>query len=65
MYTQVTQLNIQSELISKVTGMLIDLEILELDEIIEMLSDNNILQERINEAVDILLEEDDDASEQD
>lgn len=34
--------------------MLIDLEILELDEIIEMLSDNNILQERINEAVEIL-----------
>lgn len=34
--------------------MLIDLEILELDEIIEMLTNDEILNDRINEAIEVI-----------
>lgn len=36
--------------------MLIDLDILELEEIIEMLSNDEILKERINEAIEVINE---------
>lgn len=44
--------------VSKITGMLIDLEILELDEILEMLINEEFLKERINEALEIINEND-------
>lgn len=57
MYKQIEKMQTEPEKISKVTGMLIDTEILSLDEILEMLNDDNILQERIKEALEILSEE--------
>lgn len=36
--------------------MLIDLEILELDEVIEMLEDEDVLAERIKEALEVIYE---------
>jgi hypothetical protein len=42
--------------VSKITGMLIDLEILELDEIIEMLLNEEFLMDRIEEALEIINE---------
>lgn len=41
----------------KITGMLIDFDVLELDEILEMLQDQNSLEERIKEAQEILNEQ--------
>jgi len=41
-------------LVPKITGMLIDLDVLSIQEIIEILSDDAILQERINEARNII-----------
>jgi len=38
----------------KITGMLIDLSVLEVTEILEFLEDPELLQERINEAIDLL-----------
>lgn len=42
--------------ISKITGMLIDLEILEFDEILDMLENEESLKERIKEALDVIEE---------
>ena len=42
--------------ISKITGMLIDLEILEFDEILDMLENETSLKERIKEALDVIEE---------
>jgi RNA recognition motif-containing protein len=42
--------------ISKITGMLIDLEILELEEILDMLENEDSLKERISEALDVIEE---------
>ena len=42
--------------VSKITGMLIDLEILEIDEIIEMLIHPEILVERVQEALEVIQE---------
>lgn len=41
----------------KITGMLIDFDVLELDEILDMLQDDSSLEERIKEAQEILNEQ--------
>lgn len=46
MFKRISNINKEPELNSKITGMLIDLDILEFDEILEILSDDNILNER-------------------
>lgn len=57
MYKKVShQSQIDSSKVSKITGMLIDLDILELDEIIEMLMDEEFLMDRIEEALEIINE---------
>lgn len=44
----------------KVTGMLIDLEVLDLADIISILEDDSILKERVSDAVTIIKEGEDD-----
>lgn len=44
----------QEALVPKITGMLIDLDVLSIQEIVEILSDDALLQERINEARNII-----------
>ncbi len=57
MYKKVsTQSGVDPNKVSKITGMLIDLEILELDEIIEMLLNEEFLMDRIEEALEIINE---------
>ena len=46
----------EPELIPKITGMLIDFDVLDLDEIIEIIGDDDLLIERIDEAIDVLVE---------
>jgi Poly-adenylate binding protein, unique domain len=46
--------NAPESLVPKITGMLIDLEVLSIEEIIEILSDDSLLIERINEAKSII-----------
>lgn len=46
------------ENVSKVTGMLIDLEILDYEEIIDMLENSDSLKERINEALEVINDSD-------
>lgn len=55
-YKQIEKKNIEFSEIAKITGMLIDLEILELDEVIEMLEDEDVLAERIKEALEVIYE---------
>ena len=45
------------ELAPKITGMLIDLDVLEVGEIVELLEDEDLLRERIQEAKDLILSE--------
>lgn len=45
---------IENDNISKVTGMLIDLEILTLEEILDLLQNKEDLMERVNEAIEII-----------
>lgn len=56
MYKKVNSMNIDPTKVSKVTGMLIDLEILEIDEIVEMLTNDEVLSDRINEAIEVINE---------
>lgn len=56
MYKKVNSQNIDANKVSKVTGMLIDLEILEIDEIVEMLTNDEVLVDRINEAIEVINE---------
>jgi len=59
MYKKVSMVDdIDKEHISKVTGMLIDLEILDLEEILEMLINDEFLKDRIVEAMEIINEND-------
>lgn len=44
-------------MIPKITGMLIDFDVLQLEEQVELLEDDTALEQRIQEALDILLEE--------
>lgn len=46
----------EKSIIPKITGMLIDLDILEYEEIIDILMSDSSLQERINEAVEVINE---------
>ena len=60
MYKKVDAIqNIEQEKVSKVTGMLIDTEILDLDEIIELLVNDASLQERVQEALEVIDESND------
>lgn len=60
MFRRVSAQNISDEKnISKITGMLIDQDILELDEILDMLENKESLVERINEALEIIEDSED------
>lgn len=56
MFYRVSQIPNDASIIPKITGMLIDLEVLELEDIIEILTDDSILQERVNDAIAIINE---------
>lgn len=57
MYYRVANLeNVQKELVPKITGMLIDLEVLELSDIVEILHIDDVLVERVNDAISIINE---------
>ena len=45
---------VSKELFPKITGMLIDLEVLDFDEILEIFIDDRALSDRIYEAVDVI-----------
>ena len=53
MYQRVKQFNSDEKLVPKITGMLIDLDVLELDEILEIIESDENLQERIAEAIEV------------
>lgn len=57
MYNKVNELSPPTDLIPKITGMLIDLEVLTIEEIIEILEKKDLLQERMNEAIKIIEED--------
>lgn len=46
----------EAEQLPKITGMLIDLEVLDLDEILEIIANDDVLQERIEEAIEVLVD---------
>ena len=48
--------NGEPEQLPKITGMLIDLEVLDLDEILEIIANDEVLQERIEEAIEVLVD---------
>lgn len=55
MYYRVAGLeSVQRELVPKITGMLIDLEVLDLSDIIEILHIDEVLLERVNDAISII-----------
>lgn len=54
MYKKVNELAPPSSLIPKITGMLIDLDVLEIKEIIEILENPELLKDRMNEAINII-----------
>lgn len=56
MYQRVKQFNSDEKLVPKITGMLIDLDVLELDEILEIIELDDNLQERIAEAIEVINE---------
>lgn len=57
MYQKVAEHTKNINLIPKITGMLIDLEVLSIEEIIEILENRAILAERIDEAIKIIEED--------
>ena len=58
MYDRVKSVNQNEEYLPKITGMLIDLEVLNIDEILEIIEDDDSLAERIEEAIDVLTHND-------
>lgn len=54
MFKRVKEVCKDSELLPKITGMLIDQDVLEVKEILEIIEDDNTLRERVNEAIDII-----------
>lgn len=58
MYYRVSNQPIKKDLIPKITGMLIDLEVLDLSDIIEILTKDDVLNERIQDAISIINEAD-------
>ena len=57
MYQRVAEITKNQNLIPKITGMLIDLEVLTIVEIIEILEKKDVLIERIDEAIKIIEED--------
>jgi polyhydroxyalkanoate synthesis regulator phasin len=57
-YRVASQQNVSKELVPKITGMLIDLEVLELSDIIEILKNDDALKERIADAINIINDND-------
>ena len=58
MYQKVNEINTAApDLVPKITGMLIDLEVLGLPEIIEILENKELLYERMQEAIKIIEED--------
>jgi hypothetical protein len=57
MYNKVNELSPPTDLIPKITGMLIDLEVLSIEEIIEILEKKELLAERMHEAIKIIEED--------
>jgi len=49
-----TMSNIEKDLLPKITGMLIDLDVLELTDIVEILENDEILQERVKDAIAVI-----------
>jgi hypothetical protein len=45
----------QKDCVPKITGMLIDFSVFEVDDILELFEDKEVLQERVQEAVDLIL----------
>lgn len=43
-----------NDIIAKITGMLIDLDVFEVQDVLDMARDENILREKIQEAIDML-----------
>jgi Poly-adenylate binding protein, unique domain len=58
MYPRVRESCNNTEFVPKITGMLIDLEVLQVTEIIEIIENPEVLRERIDEAIEIIKEED-------
>ena len=56
MYNRVRSMQKNEQLIPKITGMLIDTEVLEFDEILEIIEDDTALKERIEEAIEVINE---------
>ena len=54
MYKKVKELSPPANLIPKITGMLIDTEVLEIKEIVEILENKDTLRDRITEAISII-----------
>lgn len=59
MYPKILNKNMDPSKVSKITGMLIDLDILELEEIIDILQNEASLKERIKEALEVIDESED------
>lgn len=57
MYKKVLDSDCDRELTAKVTGMLIDLDILELEEIVDILSSEKSFNDRLAEAIEVIKEE--------
>lgn len=56
MYNRVRSMQKDDNLIPKITGMLIDTEVLEFDEILEIIENDQALRERIDEAIEVINE---------
>ena len=54
MYARVRSMQKDEGLIPKITGMLIDMEVLEFEEILEIIEDDKSLKERIDEAIEVI-----------
>jgi len=54
MYSRVKSIQKDETLIPKITGMLIDTEVLEFEEILKIIEEDNILKERIEEAIEVI-----------
>lgn len=54
MYARVRSMQKDEGLIPKITGMLIDMEVLEFEEILEIIEDDKSLKERIEEAIEVI-----------
>lgn len=63
MYARVRSMTKDESLIPKITGMLIDMEVLEFEEILEIIENDNSLKERIDEAIEVIKDNNDDEEE--